>query len=517
MADPGTKVGGKYRLEQQIARGASSSIWRAYHETLRRPVAVKIMEAGLGLSEERVERFLREAQLASLVQHRYIVDIFDIGQTAEGLPFMVMELLQGISLAQRISREPALPAQDFLDVIAMVLSGLHGAHNAGIVHRDLKPENIFLVEDGAGSYPKILDFGVSFLATNELDQEVDRLTQEGSILGTLWYMSPEQIIGQLDIDRRSDLYNIGVILYEAFAGVFPFAATTVGELVVKIATRTPRPLIELRPNIPPEIAALVERAMAKDREQRFADAAEMLEAVKALPPLPEEFTTAVVASARTSSDTQYRPSQEGGLPPPSSSISSLSGPGPLASGVGSGGKPSVSVALSFDDSASAGLGSVPDGQFLTKALTAHGESLKAKKRIHPTRRSMFFVGLGAAILTVLAGVLIGWWGGKSTQSARAEGVAGAPSTETTEPTSPSESGQSTPASAAGELGGEATGEVVGDAVEEGPGGGPGGGPADGSTVGSEPPRPARRARQRRRPRRPRAREEAPSIFRDPGF
>jgi serine/threonine-protein kinase len=297
MVNPGTTVGGKYRLEMKIAQGASSSIWSASHETLGRPVAVKFMESPGKSSHERVQRFMREAKLASAVQHRYIVDIFDFGQTEWGMPYMVMELLQGTPLSTRISMGAPMAVHELLHHMEMVLTGLHAAHQVGIVHRDLKPENIFLIDDGAECYPKILDFGISILANHGADEAVERLTQEGAILGTLWYMSPEQVRGRRDIDYRTDLYSLGVMLYEILVGDSPFSADTVGELLIKIATETPPPLIEQRPDVGQALSDLVGKAMAKRRRDRFASADDMRLAMQALPPVPRELLTAIVVNA----------------------------------------------------------------------------------------------------------------------------------------------------------------------------------------------------------------------------
>src|SRR5690606_16234190 len=190
-------------------------------------------------SQQLAERFLEEAKLAAGLRHRHVVDILDFGVTPDGKPFMVMELLEGQSLADRYNDGPAVTDWELLEIVAMTLSGLAAVHDAGILHRDVKPENIFLVQDADGIFPKLLDFGISrgFGA-------VGRVTRTGVVVGTPQYMSPEQARGKKDLDARSDLFSVGVVLYEGLAGEVPFDSENPGDVLIAVATEDPRPIEE---------------------------------------------------------------------------------------------------------------------------------------------------------------------------------------------------------------------------------------------------------------------------------
>ncbi len=251
-----------------------ATVWRAIHTTLDRPVAVKFLEAVGTSSEELAARFLQEAKLAAGLRHRHVVDILDFGVTPDGKPFMVMELLEGKSLADRYNDGPPVTDWELLEIVAMTLSGLAAVHDAGILHRDVKPENIFLVEDADGIFPKLVDFGISrgFGAGG-------RVTRTGVVVGTPQYMSPEQARGKKDLDARSDLFSVGIVLYEGFAGEVPFDSENPGDVLIAVATEEPRPLEELRPDLPRSVIDLVHRALCKKPEERFQTAREMREVV----------------------------------------------------------------------------------------------------------------------------------------------------------------------------------------------------------------------------------------------
>lgn len=258
-----------------------ASVWSAEHVTLGRDVAIKFIHDEASRSDQQIQRFLREARNAAAVQHRYIIDIFDFGQTSVGEPYMVMEFLKGESFAARLSRDPPLAAQALLQIVDQSLSGLHAAHEMGIIHRDLKPPNIYLVQDGDGVYPKLLDFGISLLTGRRSDRDAaPRLTTDGTIIGTPYYMSPEQVRDVDDIDRRTDLYSMGVIVYEALTGDLPFTSEKVVDLIVKIATVEAPPLVETRPEIGKSLSDFVLRAMARERDGRFVNALDMRRALQ---------------------------------------------------------------------------------------------------------------------------------------------------------------------------------------------------------------------------------------------
>lgn len=271
MLTEGTVIGDRYRLIKEIGQGGMAVIWSAEHLTLGSPVAVKFLFTGGPKPEEMVGRFMREARVAAAVRHRNVIEITDFGVSDDGrTPYMVMELLEGESLADRLDHSQVLDPRFATQIIWLTLRGLAAVHDSGIVHRDLKPENIYLVTDSDGTYPKLLDFGVSRETSDD-----SKLTQEGILVGTPSYMSPEQARGLRDIDLRTDLYSMGVLLYELLAGQLPFDSENPGDLIVMITRDTPPPLRTLRGDLPQGIYDWVERAMAKDREERFQDAREM--------------------------------------------------------------------------------------------------------------------------------------------------------------------------------------------------------------------------------------------------
>jgi serine/threonine protein kinase len=277
VISPGTIVGDKYRLEAPIGQGGMATVWRAVHTTLDRPVAVKFLEAVGVHARQLADRFLQEAKLAAGLRHRHVVDILDFGVLEGGQPYMVMELLEGQSLADRYEEGPPVSDWEVVEIVTMVLSGLAAVHDAGILHRDVKPENIFLVQDADGIFPKLLDFGVSKGFGGE-----GRITKTGAVVGTPQYMSPEQARGKKDIGLRSDLWSIGVVLYEGFTGQVPFDSENPGDVLISVATEEVPPLDELRPDLPASMIETVHRALSKNPEDRFNDAREMRDALMAI-------------------------------------------------------------------------------------------------------------------------------------------------------------------------------------------------------------------------------------------
>jgi hypothetical protein len=275
----GTVVGGKYRLEQPIGRGGMASVWRATHTTLENSVAVKFLEMFGSARDNMAARFLREAKLAAGLRHRNVVQLLDYGVADDGQPFMVMELLEGSSLADRLDNGPPMSEVELFETVAMVLSGLASVHEAGIVHRDMKPDNIFLVRDSDGDYPKLLDFGISRGVA--LEGADTRVTNTGAVVGTPLYMSPEQARGVKDLDHRTDLFSVGMMLYEALTGVIPFEAENMGDVLIRVATEDMPSIAIARPDLPPEAVTAIDRALMRDRSKRFGDAREMRKAVLA--------------------------------------------------------------------------------------------------------------------------------------------------------------------------------------------------------------------------------------------
>ncbi|HBQ12376.1 MAG TPA: hypothetical protein DEF51_14910 [Myxococcales bacterium] len=271
----GDIIAGRYRLEHPIGTGGMATIWEATHLTLNRALAVKFIDI-VGPNSGKIRgRFLREARVAAAIRHRNVVDIVDFGTSEDGRPFMAMELLVGKTLAERLEVGPVLSIGESVRVLAKVLSGLGAVHDAGIVHRDLKPENVFLVEDADGMYPKLLDFGVSRAVDPRGELKSVLPTVENAIVGTPQYMSPEQARGLRDLDHRSDIWAVGVMLYELLTGQLPFDADAVGDIIIQIATADPPAFSALRPDLAVPIEHVVQKAMARKKEDRYESAREM--------------------------------------------------------------------------------------------------------------------------------------------------------------------------------------------------------------------------------------------------
>jgi serine/threonine protein kinase len=272
----GQIVGDKYRIDSLLGRGGMGAVFRATHLVSQKPVALKWMLAP-GSDERARLRFLREARMSARIDHPNVVDVYDVGEQA-GCWYLVMELLHGEPLRSRITAGP-LSVDEALELLVPAMRGVAAVHQAGIVHRDLKPDNIFLCKgsDGAPREAKVLDFGIS--AATELALEIPTLTEEGTLLGTPAYMSPEQLQNASDIDARADVYSFGVILYEALTGRLPFTATTYAGLVLAVIHEQPKPLAESRPGISDALSRIVLRALAKSREDRYSSIGGLIQAI----------------------------------------------------------------------------------------------------------------------------------------------------------------------------------------------------------------------------------------------
>ena len=274
---PDTVIAERYRLIRMIGEGGMGEVWEAEHITVGRRVAIKMLHANFVKKEGVVERFEREARAAGAIGHDHIVDVIDFGSHNDA-PFMVLEYLRGESLGGRLERERKLPLDVACAIMGQVLSALSAAHAAGIVHRDLKPDNVFLTSRGQQrDFVKLLDFGISKFADS-----TKSLTKTGTLMGTPQYMSPEQARARPDVDDRADVYSAGAMLYEMLTGSLPFDAENETDILIKICQRDAEPIPPelLEPSIPPELDAVVRRAIAFSREDRFQSAAEMLDALR---------------------------------------------------------------------------------------------------------------------------------------------------------------------------------------------------------------------------------------------
>ena len=263
---------GPYRVTGRIGEGGMGAVYRARDTRLGRDVAIKVLTAVTLSDKERLQRFEQEARATGMLNHPNLLTIYDVGNS-EGTPFLVSELLEGQTLRERLDKG-AIPPRKAVDVALQVAHGLAAAHEKGIIHRDLKPENIYLTREGR---VKILDFGIAKLSPvvgHDGPTFQVAATEPGIVLGTVGYMSPEQVRGE-QVDRRSDIFAFGAILYEMLAGARAFKRDSSIETLSAILKEEPKELIELNPNIPPPLERLVRRCLEKDRDQRFQSARDL--------------------------------------------------------------------------------------------------------------------------------------------------------------------------------------------------------------------------------------------------
>jgi serine/threonine protein kinase len=278
-AGVGAVVGGKYMLKSLIGTGGMGAVYEAENTWTRRPVALKLLHPAFANSREVVERFMQEAQLASQIRHPNIVDVLDLGQEpSDNSLFIVQELLHGNDLRTLLDASGRLDVPTAIDIALPLMGALAVAHRRGVVHRDIKPENIFLAHDDSGEVvPKLIDFGISKIATDAPGSR--NLTQSGTLVGTPNYMSPEQARGDAQIDGRSDVWSLGVVLYEMLSGCVPFDAPNQNVLMVKIIMEQAPRIETVAPDVHPALAAIVHGALVNDREGRFSDMPAFIAAV----------------------------------------------------------------------------------------------------------------------------------------------------------------------------------------------------------------------------------------------
>ncbi len=258
---------GSYRVVRKIGEGGMGSVYEAVHDDIGKRVAIKVLHATYSREAEIRARFLSEARAVNLVQHPGLVSIFDYGCTANDAAYLIMEFLNGETLRARLKRQGKLPLKDLLRILRQVVDAVGAAHEKGIVHRDLKPENIMLIADRElvdGERIKILDFGVAKMT----QPGGNAMTQAGAMLGTAEYMAPEQCLNAKAVDEKADIYALGVICYELLTGAVPFTAEGLGAIILKHLQEPARPLRELVPDVPEELAALVMRMLAKAPAER---------------------------------------------------------------------------------------------------------------------------------------------------------------------------------------------------------------------------------------------------------
>lgn len=264
----GTVLGGKYRLEEVLGTGGMGTVYRGRHELIQRAVAVKVLHDRLVEDESIGRRFLREAQTAARLKHPNIVEVLDMGRDPDGTTYLVLELLDGMSLRARQKLYGRLSIAEVRDALLPAMDGLAAAHDARIIHRDIKPHNFFLhVEPDGTKVTKVLDFGVARV----IDEAAHRITAAGTIVGTPRYMSPEQIRGDRDLRPTSDVWSMGVVLFECLAGRAPFEGRNVANVMASVMRGDPPALRDVAPSVPAPVAAVIDGALHRDPGRRPQD------------------------------------------------------------------------------------------------------------------------------------------------------------------------------------------------------------------------------------------------------
>ena len=276
----GELIDGKYEIKRLLGEGGMGAVYEGENTLIHRKVAIKVLHAGVASNDEAVTRFEREAQAAGRIGSDHIVEVLDLGTLDGGERYMVMEFLRGESLSERIATRGRLSAPEICDVALQLLDGLSAAHAAGIIHRDLKPDNVFLLTraHGRSDFVKILDFGISKFSSAGTDFS---MTRTGSVMGTPYYMAPEQARGAKNLDARLDVYAAGVILYQAATGRVPFDGDTFNELLIKIVTEDTPLVSAAAPELDSGLAAIIDKARQRDPAHRFANAREFGAAIQA--------------------------------------------------------------------------------------------------------------------------------------------------------------------------------------------------------------------------------------------
>ena len=363
----GELVTPKIRLVRPLGAGGMGSVWLADHLALHTQVVVKFISAELANHKEAIARFEREAAAASQVKSPHVVQILDHGVTDEGTAFIVMELLEGRDLAVHLEKFGRMTVGEVAEVVAQLCRALSRAHERGIVHRDIKPQNIFLCDAGSGElFVKLLDFGIAKGASVE---KLDTNTKTGTVVGSPYYMSPEQLVGAKDIDFRTDLWSVGVVAFEALTGMRAFDGETVGALALRIHN-DPLPIPSARnDNLPPTVDEWFEHACAREPSGRFHSAKEMADAF------------AVAATGHGPSSVQRVSSNNAMLRSGSDTIA-------LAKTAVDTGSGPISV----------GSGATPDPRVLTMSGVSSGA--------RPSARGRIAVAVAGVVVIAVAGLLL---------------------------------------------------------------------------------------------------------------
>jgi serine/threonine protein kinase len=365
----GYTLEGKYRLDNLLGTGGMGEVYRATRLHIGDEVAIKILHPQHRIDRHAAERFRREAQIAARLKHPNVVSIYDFGLSVDGLMYLVMELVDGYSLRQIIKQQGPLTIAAAAEVTAQVCAALDEAHRHNIIHRDIKPDNIICNSTTDGLRIKVLDFGIAKLR----DLAASNLTQTGNVMGTPFYMSPEQCMGE-ELDGRSDVYSLGILLYEVLCGSVPFKSPTPSAVVVQHVTQAPAPLRSVNVSIPAAVEAVVLHALEKRRDARPQTA-------KAL---AQEMRTAVFGSVATHSTVPT----EANFSPVTGSSTAITPPD---------GTPTLVISTPVSGSRPI----APSGpQFLSAQAAAQTKSNRL--------RALIIVGVALLVIGIAAGGAAGW-------------------------------------------------------------------------------------------------------------
>ncbi len=392
---PGTLLGGKYRIEGVLGEGGMGCVYRAVHEEIGLKVAVKHLHKAFTENLDAVERFRREAKLAASIGHDNICQVIDFGTLDDDAPFLVMPRLSGATLGELLAENRALSPERAVDILCQTLSALQAAHDAKIVHRDLKPDNIFITTMGdRQDFVKLLDFGISKIMDHDT---VSPLTVTGTMMGTPYYMAPEQAKGAKGIDHRTDIWAMGVILYETLSGQKPFSGDTIFAILNQICNEPFPPPRAINRAVPAALEEVILRAMSRNVSERFDSAEEMSRALCLAMKKSHVGSGVRVSSPTVFSETlpSVSPEESSGESPP------LSGNPEVT--------PSPEATLTRAESTAASSGSRSDAGLSPSRTDGIGVPVaRAAKEMAPTargkpwRRVAFFVVLAASLLAFLS-------------------------------------------------------------------------------------------------------------------
>ena len=273
----GSVLSGKYRIDERLNEGGMGTVYRGTHVLMDKTVAIKVLRPSLAADEKIVARFSREARAASRISHPNALSVTDFGEDENGTVFLVMEYLSGRTLKKVIQEEGPLPLPRVVDITRQIADALNAAHQQGIIHRDLKSDNIMLLDTMTGDHAKVLDFGIAKINEPDGNRDSGSLTAPNLVIGTPQYMSPEQCSQDSEIDSRSDIYSLGVILYEMLVGHVPFSAESPTMVMLKHLQEPVPSVLDERNDLPASIDRVIARAMAKLPANRYQNVAELIE------------------------------------------------------------------------------------------------------------------------------------------------------------------------------------------------------------------------------------------------